>query len=388
MCGLMPSDGFASSSVWPSAAARATHSAPTLPPAPERFSTTTVRPRSACMRGWMMRATMSISPPGGYGTTMVSERLGNACAPAAPLATSSAMKHTNLLIASSSCLFLRYLLTGERRLAFLHEGSAAFFVILTVEAFLDQAVALRRVELRLHHFADDALRRAHRERCVRCDRFAVLARQLLELGCRHHAVHQAHLFRLGGAELARGDHDLLRVGRADDVDQLLHRRGAIAQPELCRRDREARIVGRETQVAGAGDAEAPADAVAADHGEGRLVEVLQRGLRGVADLLVAPHGLGGGALGFELRDIGAGDERLVARAGEHHHADRGIGAEVREHARDRLPHADRHGVPARGIVEHEPADRAVLARVDPRFAFRLDGQITLRSRMPRMSPSE
>jgi hypothetical protein len=52
------------------------------------------------MRGWMMRATMSISPPGGYGTTTVSARLGNACA-AAPLAASRAMKHTILLIASS-----------------------------------------------------------------------------------------------------------------------------------------------------------------------------------------------------------------------------------------------------------------------------------------------
>ena len=71
IAGLMPSDGLARRSVWPSGAARATLSAPTLPPAPERFSTTTDWPSSAWYLGCRMRATMSISPPGGYGTTMV-----------------------------------------------------------------------------------------------------------------------------------------------------------------------------------------------------------------------------------------------------------------------------------------------------------------------------
>src|ERR671936_368230 len=53
MCGLMPSEGLARSSVWPSGVARAAYSAPTLPPAPERFSTSTGWPSSTCRRGWI-----------------------------------------------------------------------------------------------------------------------------------------------------------------------------------------------------------------------------------------------------------------------------------------------------------------------------------------------
>ena len=65
MSGLIASEGLPSSSVWPSGVARATYSAPTLPPAPARFSITTDWPSSCCSRGWIWRATMSISPPGG-----------------------------------------------------------------------------------------------------------------------------------------------------------------------------------------------------------------------------------------------------------------------------------------------------------------------------------
>ena len=62
-----------------------------------------------------------------------------------------------------------------------------------------------------------------------------------------------------------------------------------------------------------------------------------------------------------------------------------IGAEILEHPRNRFPHVQRDGVAPLGIVEDEPADRAVLARDDPdRFARR---QITLRSRSRVMSLS-
>ncbi len=64
------------SSEYPSGRARATTVEPTLPEAPERFSTRTGWPR-ACRR-WSatVRARMSVDPPGAQGTTMVTGRLG------------------------------------------------------------------------------------------------------------------------------------------------------------------------------------------------------------------------------------------------------------------------------------------------------------------------
>src|SRR3954463_13542464 len=363
-----------------------------LPPAPARFSTTTCWPSCSPSGFCRMRAVVSVPPPGSKPTTTVTGLLGYAPCASAPYANgmlkAAASTLVSLLIANSPPRYIRALPAPEHGLALFHEGFSPFGVIGAVEAFLHQGVAHRRVVVGLHYFADDALGGAQRERGVRRDGVAVLARQFLELGDRDHAVYQAHLLRLGGTELAGGDHDFFRVGGADDVDQLLHRPGPVAQAELRRGNREARVVGRQAQGARCGDAEAPADAVAANHRDDRLVEVLQLRLRGVADLLVALHRFRAGALVLELRDVGAGDEGPLARPCQHDDADRGIGVEIREHARDRLPHGERHRVAARRIVEDQPADRAVLARVDPRFAFRLDAHITLRSRMPRMSLSE
>src|SRR3954466_15747236 len=363
-----------------------------LPPAPARFSTITCWPSCSPSGFCRIRAVVSVPPPGSKPTTTVTGLLGYAPCASAPYANdmlkAAASTLVSLVIADSPPSLYPALPALEHGLALFHEGFSAFRVIGAVEAFLDQRVAHRRVVVGLHYFADDALGGAQGERGVRRDGVAVLARQFLQLGDRDHAVHQAHVLRFGSIELACGDHDLFRVGGADDVDQLLHRPGAVAQAELRRRNREARVVGREARVAGCGDAEPPADAVAADHRDGRLVEVLQLRLRGVADLLVALHRFRAGTLALELRDVGAGDEGAVPCPCQHDHADRGIGVEILEHARDRLPHGERHRVAARRIVEDEPADRAVLARVDPRFAFRLDAHITLRSRMPRMSLSE
>ena len=55
---------------------RATRPTAMLPPAPPRFSITTGCPSGARMRSAMMRAATSVEPPGGNGTTSVSERTG------------------------------------------------------------------------------------------------------------------------------------------------------------------------------------------------------------------------------------------------------------------------------------------------------------------------
>src|SRR3954447_16711554 len=70
--------------VWPSPAALATASAPTMPPAPARFSTTTVEPATERWRkAAARRATTSVLPPGGNGTTSRIGRFGQpSCAEA------------------------------------------------------------------------------------------------------------------------------------------------------------------------------------------------------------------------------------------------------------------------------------------------------------------
>src|ERR1044071_9647034 len=74
--------------VYPSAGARAAASAPTVPPAPERFSTTTGWPRASCKPVAVMRVMMSTAPPGGNGEMKRTGREGKACASAQALTAS------------------------------------------------------------------------------------------------------------------------------------------------------------------------------------------------------------------------------------------------------------------------------------------------------------
>src|SRR5688572_29709268 len=176
-----------------------------LPPAPARFSTTTCWPTFSARNLATTRATVSVPPPGSKPTTIVIGLLGY-CASAEVAARRSAQTR-NLMS------FPR-----EDRLAFFHERLAAFLVIGAVEAFLDPRAAQLGVVVLLHHLADDALGGAHGERRVAADVLAHLCRERLQLGDRHHVVHQPHLQRLGGGELPRGEHDLARVGAAHRVD--------------------------------------------------------------------------------------------------------------------------------------------------------------------------
>src|SRR5438105_8568699 len=185
------------------------------PPAPARFSTTTCWPRSSPSAGAMMRAVVSVPPPGSKPTTVVMGLLGNPCANA-PAAKASAATAARCFIPSS------YLFALENGLALFHEGSAAFTVILAVEAFLHPGLAGFGVVFRRADLADDAFRRTHGERRIGGDHVAILAHRLFELGHGHHLLYEAHAQRLLGVELPRGDHDLARVGRADDVDQVFH----------------------------------------------------------------------------------------------------------------------------------------------------------------------
>ncbi|MCY1542664.1 hypothetical protein D9M68_784240 [compost metagenome] len=69
-----------SSSVWPFFGALATNSLAMRPPAPARFSTTTVCPRLCCSSLARMRARMSLPPPGAKPTIIFSGCVGQASA--------------------------------------------------------------------------------------------------------------------------------------------------------------------------------------------------------------------------------------------------------------------------------------------------------------------
>ena len=62
--------------VWPSGSDLATEAVPVRPPAPARFSITTVCPSSAANLSPRMRAKVSAGPPAGNGTTNLMVLLG------------------------------------------------------------------------------------------------------------------------------------------------------------------------------------------------------------------------------------------------------------------------------------------------------------------------
>src|SRR5215470_18011622 len=62
--------------VWPSGAARATRPVPMVPAAPVGFSTMTDWPSDPFIRSASTRASASVGPPAGKGTTMVTGRIG------------------------------------------------------------------------------------------------------------------------------------------------------------------------------------------------------------------------------------------------------------------------------------------------------------------------
>src|SRR5664279_4989425 len=178
---------------------------------------------------------------------------------------------------SGSEIFLR---AGERRLALFHERRTAFLVIVAGEALRHQIGAFLQVTLafRLDRLADDVFDRIDRHRRVATDGVGIVLDVFLQFRLRQHAIDQAHCQGLGGGELARGEEDFLGKRRSDDVDQLLDALETIAEAELGGRHAEFRIVRADAQIAAQRETDAAADAKAADHGDGRLGEFIDRGV--------------------------------------------------------------------------------------------------------------
>src|SRR6202521_3492201 len=253
---------------------------------------------------------------------------------------------------------------GKLRLALLHEGPAAFHIIVAGEALPHELGTATHVPFRFvfQDFADDVLDRVHGQRRVCRDGVGIALDVTLKLGVGQHAIDETHLTRLVRIELARGEKDLLGESGTDRVDEALDARKIIAKTELRRRQGEARIVRRDADVATDRETEAPTDAVAADHGDGRLRKLMDAGINLVDRLVVAGDRFLTCPFVLELRYVGARDEGLAAGPSQHNDAHIVVLRKLVEEECGRLPHLERNGVVAFGVVEDDVADAALLAR--------------------------
>jgi len=141
-----------------------------------------------------------------------------------------------------------------------------------------------------------------------------------------------------GGQAFGGEDQLARRARAEYAQESFDSARVVAEPEPGRRDREKGIVGGDAQIAACGQRSAGAHARSDDDCEGRPRDGLDQ-LAGVLDQIVVGACVGcAAACDFEIGDVRAGRERLVAIAADHHHAHVLAGVHVRGENADRAPH--------------------------------------------------
>src|SRR5438105_11577926 len=220
MLPLMASPGVVMRTVCPSGAALATASAPTLPPAPARFSTTTGCLKDSDIFALTQRATVSTEPPAGNGTTMRTGRFGNdwACA----FASASASNKGGMI----RCRFKRW-----PRLSILSLSAGPKLMVRIAH---DRGVR-RHEKAGQKVFPEDPLRgllRSARAAARRCARRALAARGRGAHSCRRrHALRRIPAPFLAAVRAVEG-----RSGAPEGGED--PRRGAGALP---RRKRPARL---------------------------------------------------------------------------------------------------------------------------------------------------
>src|SRR6516225_339941 len=250
----------------------------------------------------------------------------------------------------------------EDRLTLLHEGGAAFGVVLAGEAFVDDALAQCQIALArvLHRLAYNDLDRTHGQWRVRGDHLAIIFDVAFELIARHDLVDQAHAQCFLGAELAGRVEDLAGTGRPDEIDQFADAVIGIAQPELRCRDPEPRAFGGDPQIARQRSTDTAADAIARNHRDCRLRGVLDSPACTLGDLAVGGDRFLRGAFFFEFGDIGTGDKGPAAGAADDDDPDRVVPLEIVDDLGHALPHLERYGVVTSRVVEDQTADRPVF----------------------------
>ena len=160
--------------------------------------------------------------------------------------------------------------------------------------------------------------------------FRIASARAIRFGRRNDLVDEADAIGLLRADHLSGEDQLQRASLADQPRQTLRSAAAGNEPERDFGLAEFRGLHRDPDGAGHRRLAAAAEREAVDRRDHRLAEVFDE----IEDLLSEPAGL----LGLERRDlreladVGAGDERLVAGAGQDDAADRRVVASVLERA--------------------------------------------------------
>ena len=186
------------------------------------------------------------------------------------------------------------------------------------------------------------------------------------LSGRRHAVDQADAVRLrGGHALVGRQDELHRPGNADETREPLGAAVAREDSEARLGQAHPRVLGRDAEAAGHRELEASAVGVAVDGGDRRhrkALEALQDRLS-TARVLAA---LDGRQL-RELADVGARDERLLARARDDETPQVAVIGGVRERAIEGRKDVGVQRVQLLGAVHRHRAD-AGLGRDAHQFA--------------------
>ena len=174
---------------------------------------------------------------------------------------------------------------------------------------------------------------------------------------RHDAVDEPETMRLLRADLLAGQKELERPAGADKTRQPLRAAVAGDEPEVDLRLAELRRVGGDAQRARHRQLAAAAERVAVDRGDRGLAELLDE----IEDLLAAERVLAPArrTLLGQLVDVGAGHERLLARAGDDHHADGVIGFEHLERLAQFVERPQAQGVEDARTIDRHPRDGIV-----------------------------
>ena len=138
------------------------------------------------------------------------------------------------------------------------------------------------------------------------------------------------------------------------------------------RHAEADVLGGDPDVAGDRHEQAAADRVALEHGDGRLLELVEAADRCVQARLV-PEDILAGLEIEELADVGAADERPVAGPAHHQHPDRVVGVNLLAGLAERLVHLPGHRVASLWAIEGQDGDGTIA------LEDRLVGHGSLRS---------
>ena len=178
------------------------------------------------------------------------------------------------------------------------------------------------------------------------------------------AVDQAHAQRFVSAEDASLKQDFERLRTADQVDYAAQLGIGHDQPEALDRHAELAGLAAEAHVAKRRRLEPAADAYPLDQRESRVAARLERADRAFDRRVVGTRFVAVGALGFELRDVGARRERLVAGTAQHDAAHRVVGLEHLDRIAQRDPCHLVDRVHLFGPVEHHGDDRPVTFNQD------------------------